>query len=162
VYRALEDNALPIVVGGDHSIAAGSAGAAADFIDGQGRDIGLIWIDAHGDMNTPATTTSGNVHGMPLAALVGAEPAELSQIGRRRPKVRADRTVLLGVRNLDPLEKEQIRDAKVHVFTMKDIDQHGIGVVMKRAIALAGKNTAGVHVSFDLDVCDPAIAPGVG
>src|SRR4051812_42853306 len=121
VYRALEENALPIVIGGDHSIAAGSAGAAAAFADGPGRDIGLIWIAAHGDRTTPATTTSGNVHGMPLAALVGAEPAELSQIGRRRPKVRAERTVLLGVRNLDPLEKEQIRDAKVHVFTMKDI-----------------------------------------
>jgi arginase len=80
----------------------------------------------------------------------------------RSPKVRADRTVIIGVRNLDTLEKEQIRDAKVHVFTMKDIDQHGIAVVMKRALALAGKDTLGIHVSFDMDVCDPAIAPGVG
>jgi arginase len=105
---------------------------------------------------------SGNVHGMPLAALLGPEPAELSKIGVRSPKVRADRTVIIGVRNLDTLEKEQIRDAKVHVFTMKDIDQHGIAVVMKRALALAGKDTLGIHVSFDMDVCDPAIAPGVG
>ena len=162
VYQSLEEGALPIVLGGDHSLAAGSAGASADFAAARGGEIGLLWIDAHGDMNTPATTTSGNVHGMPLAALVGPEPAELSKIGVRSPKVRADKTVLIGTRNLDDLEKEQIRDAKVHLFTMKDIDQHGIAVVMKRALAIAGKDTAGIHVSFDLDVCDPAIAPGVG
>ena len=162
VYQSLEDGALPIVLGGDHSLAAGSAGATADFAAAHGGEIGLLWVDAHGDMNTPATTTSGNVHGMPLAALVGPEPAELSRIGVRFPKVRADKTVLIGIRNLDSLEKEQIRDSKVHVFTMKDIDQHGIAAVMKRALAIAGKDTAGIHVSFDLDVCDPAIAPGVG
>jgi arginase len=162
VYQSLSEGALPIVIGGDHSLAAGSAGATADFAAERRKDIGLIWVDAHGDMNTPATTTSGNVHGMPLAALIGPEPAELAGIGKRVPKVRADRTVLIGIRNLDPLEKERIRAARVHVFTMKDIDRHGIAVVMKRAIALAGKDTLGIHVSFDLDVCDPAIAPGVG
>jgi arginase len=162
VYESLEERALPIVIGGDHSLAAGSAGASADHAAAQGRELGLLWIDAHGDMNTPATTTSGNVHGMPLAALVGAEPAELSSLGRRTPKFRADRTVLIGARNLDPLEREQIRDSGIHVFTMKDIDRDGIAAVMTRALALAGKRTHGVHVSFDLDVCDPAIAPGVG
>jgi arginase len=162
VYQSLTDGALPIVLGGDHSLAAGSVGAAADFAAADGGEIGLLWIDAHGDMNTPATTSSGNVHGMPLAALLGSEPAELSKIGQRSPKVRADRTVLIGVRNLDDQEKESIREAKIHVFTMKDIDRHGIAVVMKRALALAGKDTKGIHVSFDLDVCDPAIAPGVG
>jgi arginase len=162
VYQSLEEGALPIVLGGDHSLGAGSAGATADFAAAHGGEIGLVWVDAHGDMNTPATTTSGNVHGMPLAALVGPEPAELSRIGVRSPKVRADKTVLIGIRNLDMLEKEQIRTSKVHVFTMKDIDQHGIAVVMKRALAIAGKDTAGIHVSFDLDVCDPSIAPGVG
>ena len=162
VYQALTEEALPIVLGGDHSIAAGSVGAAADFAASKQADIGLLWVDAHGDMNTPETTTSGNVHGMPLAALVGPEPAELARIGQRVPKVRADRTVLIGVRNLDQLEKDQIRAAKIHVFTMKDIDEHGIAVVMRRALAIAGKNTLGVYVSFDMDVCDPAIAPGVG
>jgi len=162
VYQSLEDGALPIVLGGDHSLGAGSAGASADFAAARGGEIGLLWVDAHGDMNTPATTTSGNVHGMPLAALLGPEPAELSRIGVRSPKVRADKTVLIGIRNLDTLEKEQIRNSKVHVFTMKDIDQHGIAAVMKRALAIAGKDTAGIHVSFDLDVCDPSIAPGVG
>jgi arginase len=161
-YQSLEEGALPVVLGGDHSLAAGSAGATADFAAARGGEIGLLWIDAHGDMNTPATSTTGNVHGMPLAALVGQEPAELARIGQRSPKVRAEKTVLIGVRNLDDLEKKAIRDAKIHVFTMKDIDRHGIAAVMKRALTIAGKDTTGIHVSLDLDVCDPTIAPGVG
>jgi arginase len=162
VYQSLEAGALPIVIGGDHSLAAGSAGAAADFAAASKREIGLLWIDAHGDMNTPATTTTGNVHGMPLAALVGKEPEELAGIGRRVPTVRAERAVLIGVRDLDTLEREQIRASKLQVFTMKDIDRHGIATVMKRALAIAGTGTMGIHVSLDLDVCDPTIAPGVG
>jgi arginase len=162
VYQSHLEGALPIVLGGDHSLAAGSVGASADIAASRGKSIGLIWVDAHGDMNTPATTTSGNVHGMPLAALLGDEPAELARIGQRSPSVRADKTVLIGIRNLDDLEKQRIRDAKVHLFTMKDIDREGIASVMTRALALAGRGTAGIHVSFDLDVCDPGIAPGVG
>ena len=166
LYRQVRDSlaagAIPIVLGGDHSLAAGSVGASADHLAAQGQSLGLIWVDAHGDMNTPATTTSGNVHGMPLAALIGTEPAELARIGGRAPKVRADRTVLIGVRNLDDREKARIRASKVTVFTMKDIDREGIAVVMKRALAIASRGTGGIHVSFDLDVCDPAIAPGVG
>ena len=162
VYQAHEEGALPVVLGGDHSLAAGSVGASADFAATRGQDIGLLWVDAHGDMNTPASTTSGNVHGMPLAALLGPEPAELSTIGGRSPKVRADKTVLIGVRNLDPLERDRIRDSGVQVFTMKDIDRDGIASIMERAIAITTAGTIGIHVSFDLDVCDPAIAPGVG
>jgi arginase len=162
VYQSLTDGALPIVLGGDHSLGAGSVGASADFAAAKGGEIGVLWIDAHGDMNTPATTSSGNVHGMPLAALLGPEPAELSRLGQRSPKIRAEKTVLIGVRNLDEQEKTSIRESKVHVFTMKDIDRHGIAVVMKRALAIASKDTRGIHVSFDLDVCDPTIAPGVG
>ena len=161
-YQSHEEGAFPLVLGGDHSLAAGSAGASADFAASKGGEIGLLWIDAHGDMNTPATSSTGNVHGMPLAALLGPEPAELARIGQRSPKVRAEKTVLIGVHNLDDLEKKAIRDSKIHVFTMKDIDRHGIAVVMKRALTLAGKDTTGIHVSLDLDVCDPAIAPGVG
>jgi len=160
--QAHEDGALPIVLGGDHSVAAGSVGASADAAFARGAHLGLIWVDAHGDMNTPATTTSGNVHGMPLAALLGHEPAELSRIGQRVPKMRADKTVLIGIRNLDDLEKQQIRDSGVHVFTMKDIDREGIANVVERALSIATSGTSGVHVSFDLDVCDPTIAPGVG
>jgi arginase len=162
VLDAYGEGALPVVLGGDHSLAAGSVGASADFAATRDSEIGLLWIDAHGDMNTPASTTSGNVHGMPLAALLGPEPAELSKIGARSPKIRAEKTVLIGVRNLDPSEREQVRNSGIHVFTMKDIDRHGIASVMERALTLAGNGTQGIHVSFDLDVCDPAIAPGVG
>ena len=162
VGQSLEEGVLPIVLGGDHSLAAGSVGATADFAAAAGREVGVLWVDAHGDMNTPSTTSSGNVHGMPLAALLGPEPAELSRVGRRCPKIRAEKTVLIGIRNLDDLEKERIRAAKVTVFTMKDIDRHGIAAVMKRALSIATKDTMGIHVSFDMDVCDPTIAPGVG
>jgi arginase len=158
----LEKGGLPLVLGGDHSLAAGSVAATSDFLRREGKPLGLIWVDAHGDMNTPATSHSGNVHGMPLAALLGSEPAELARIGGFSPKVDAARTVLIGIRNLDEREKERIRDAGVHVFTMKDIDRSGIAQVVEKAIALAGKDTGGLHVSFDMDVCDPAIAPGVG
>ena len=160
---SLSEGALPIVLGGDHSIAAGSVGASADAAAATGGAVGVLWIDAHGDMNTPATTTSGNVHGMPLAALVGTEPSELARLGTERaPKVRAEHTVLIGIRNLDEQEKARIRDAGIHVFTMKDIDRHGIATVMERALGLATAGTSALHVSFDLDVCDPTIAPGVG
>jgi arginase len=159
---SFDEGAMPLVIGGDHSLAAGSVAAAAEFARRQGKPLGLIWVDAHGDMNTPATTTSGNVHGMPLAALLGEEPAELSKIGGVSPKVLPAHTVLVGVRNLDESEKEEVRASGVHVFTMKDVDRQGVASIAEQAIALAGKGTAGIHVSFDVDVCDPSIAPGVG
>ena len=162
VAAACDGGAVPVVVGGDHSLAAGSVAATASVAGRQGRDIGLLWVDAHADMNTPDTTTSGNVHGMPLAALLGPAPAELSSIGRRSPAVRADSTVLVGVRNLDQQERERVRSSGAHVFTTKDIDRLGMAAVADRALELAGRDTAGVHVSLDLDVCDPSIAPGVG
>jgi arginase len=158
----LEKDGLPLVLGGDHSLAAGSVAATADFVRREDKPLGLIWIDAHGDMNTPASSGSGNVHGMPLASLLGPEPAELSRIGGFSPKVAAGQTVLIGIRNLDAREKEIVRATGVHVFTMKDIDRSGIASVVEQALAIAGTGTAGIHVSFDLDVCDPAIAPGVG
>jgi arginase len=159
---ALEKGALPLVLGGDHSVAAGSVAATADFLRRAGKPVGLLWIDAHGDMNTPAISTSGNVHGMPLASLLGPEPAELSRIGGFSPKVLPEHTVLIGIRNLDEREKEIVRESRVHVFTITDIDRSGIASVVEQALALAGRDTGGVHVSFDLDVCDPSIAPGVG
>ena len=166
LYRSslavLDKGATPLVLGGDHSLAAGSVAATADYLRRDGKALGLIWVDAHGDMNTPGTSSSGNVHGMPLAALLGPEPAELSRIGGFSPKVTPDRTVLIGIRNLDEREKERIRESGVHVFTMKDIDRDGIAAIVEQAIAIAGKDAGGLHVSFDLDVCDPSIAPGVG
>jgi arginase len=159
---ALEKGGLPLVLGGDHSLAAGSVAATADFARRGNKPLGLIWVDAHGDMNTPASSDSGNVHGMPLASLLGPEPAELSRIGGFSPKVLPAHTVLIGIRNLDEREKEIVRESKVHVFTMKDIDRAGIASIVEQALAIAGAGTAGVHVSFDMDVCDPTIAPGVG
>ena len=160
--KSLGEGALPLVLGGDHSLAAGSVAASAEWLKRtESKPLGLIWVDAHGDMNTPQTTESGNVHGMPLAALLGQEPIELASIGFS-PSVLPQHTVLVGVRNLDEREKEQIRAAGVHVFTMKDIDRDGVATVAERAIALAARDTGGIHVSFDLDVCDPSVAPGVG
>ena len=160
--RSHEAGALPLVLGGDHSLAADSVAASADFVRQlTSYPLGLIWLDAHGDMNTPQTTTTGNVHGMPLAALLGQEPSELAAIGSS-PSVLPQHTVLVGIRNLDEKEKHKIRGSGVHVFTMKDIDREGIAAVAERAIALASAGTGGVHVSFDMDACDPMHAPGVG
>jgi len=159
---ALENGGFPLVLGGDHSLASGSVAATADFLRREQKPLGLIWVDAHGDMNTPSSSSSGNVHGMPLASLLGPEPAELSRLGGFSPKVRPEHTVLIGIRNLDEREKEIVRESRVHVFTMKDIDRNGIATVTEQAIALAGAGTGGIHVSFDLDACDPSIAPGVG
>ncbi|HMF62440.1 MAG TPA: arginase [Vicinamibacterales bacterium] len=159
---ALEKGGFPLVLGGDHSLAAGSVAATADFVRREQKPLGLIWVDAHGDMNTPTSSGSGNVHGMPLASLLGPEPAELSRLGGFSPKVLPEHTVLIGIRNLDEREKQIVRDSRVRVFTMKDIDRGGIATITEQALAIAGAGTAGVHVSFDLDVCDPSIAPGVG
>jgi arginase len=160
--RSHESGAFPLVLGGDHSLAAGSVAASADYVRSvTSYPLGLIWVDAHGDMNTPQTTNTGNVHGMPLAALLGQEPNELASIGSS-PSVSPAHTVLVGIRNLDEREKGKIRAAGVHVFTMKDIDREGIAIIAERAIALASRGTGGIHVSFDLDACDPSHAPGVG
>src|SRR3954447_8703834 len=133
----LEKGAIPLVLGGDHSLAAGSVAATSDYLRRDAKSVGLIWVDAHGDMNTPATSGSGNVHGMPLAALLGSEPSELARIGGFAPKVTPERTVLIGIRNLDGREKDRIRESGVRVFTMKDIDRNGIAQVVKQAIAIA-------------------------
>ncbi len=159
---ALADDVTPIVIGGDHSLAVGSVAATAARARRRRRALGLLWVDAHGDMNSPSTTTSGNVHGMALAALLGPEPAELAAIGEGTPAVRPDRVALVGVRSLDQQEKDLVRASGVHVFTMSDIDRAGLAGVTRRALALILRGNADLHVSFDLDVCDPGIAPGVG
>jgi arginase len=159
---AFDAGAFPVVLGGDHSLGAGSVGAAAHHARRTGKPLGLLWVDAHGDMNTPSSSASGNVHGMPLAALLGQEPHELASLGGFSPKIDPAHTVLIGVRNLDAREKEIVRASGVHVFTMKDIDRLGIAAITERAVEIAGRATAGIHVSFDVDVCDPSVAPGVG
>ncbi len=158
----LVEGGLPVVLGGDHSLSAGSVAAAASHLRTRDEALGLLWVDAHADMNTPASSPSGNVHGMPLAALLGPEPSELSQISGVSPKVRPEHTVLLGIRNLDDREKQLVRASGVRVFTMTDIDRVGITTVAAEALAITGRGTGGLHVSLDMDVCDPSIAPGVG
>jgi arginase len=162
VSEALKRQATPLVVGGDHSIAAGSVAGVAHHFRGQGRDIGLIWIDAHPDINTPQTSISGNVHGMPVAALLGMGPEALSHLLGWLPKVRAQHMALVGVRDVDSAERENIRRAGAAVFTMRDIDELGLRAVMEKAIAVAAIGTAGYHVSMDMDWVDPEEAPGVG
>jgi arginase len=159
---SFSEDAMPIVLGGDHSLATGSVAAAAMHLRKQNKPLGLIWVDAHADMNNPSSTESGNVHGMPLAALLGGGPEELAHFAGPTPAVSARHTVLVGIRNLDEVEKKIVRASKVHAFTMKDVDRLGIAEVMERAIAIATRGTGGFHVSYDLDVCDPTVAPGVG
>lgn len=163
VAGTLEAGQTPLVLGGDHSLSAGSVSGAAEFYRRQNERIGLIWIDAHADINTPETSPSGNVHGMPLAALVGLGPAALSGIFGYAPKVRAENVVLVGVRDVDGGERENLRRACLgRVFTMREIDERGMRGVMEEAVVRAARDTAGYHVSVDMDWIDPEDAPGVG
>jgi len=163
VVRTLEEGMTPVVLGGDHSVAAGSVSGVSEFYRRDNKKIGLIWIDAHSDINTPETSPSGNVHGMPLAALIGLGPESLANIFGFSPKVAAENTVLIGVRDIDATEKENIRRAGIsEVYTMRDIDERGMRTVMEEALRAAGRGTAGYHVSLDMDWIDPEDAPGVG
>jgi arginase len=163
VVKTLEEGITPLVLGGDHSLAAGSISGVAEFYRRRGQKIGVIWIDAHSDINTPQTSPSGNVHGMPLAALLGLGPEPLGNIFGYAPKIAAENTVLVGVRDIDAAERENIRRAGVtEVYTMRDIDERGMRAVMEEALRTAGSGTAGYHVSLDMDWIDPEDAPGVG
>jgi arginase len=162
VLKTLEAGKVPLVLGGDHSVAAGTVSGVAKYFRRKNQKIGLIWIDAHTDMNTPDTSPSGNVHGMPLAALMGLGPTELGNIYEFSPKVDPENCVLVGIRDVDNFEKENIRKAGVQVFTMRDIDERGMRAVMEEALSMAGNGTAGYHVSLDMDWIDPEDAPGVG
>ncbi len=162
VLRTLEGGALPLVLGGDHSVAVGTVSGVSEFYRRHNQAIGLIWIDAHSDINTPDTSPSGNVHGMPLAALMGLGPRELSNIFQFAPKIRPENCVLLGVRDIDAMEKENLRRAGVGAFTMRDVDERGMRTVMEEALRMAGRGTAGYHISLDMDWVDPEDAPGVG
>jgi arginase len=162
VQKALARKAIPIVLGGDHSVAAGTVAGVAHHFRALNQALGLIWIDAHSDINTPETSPSGNVHGMPVAALLGMEPTALSQLLGWSPKVLPQHTVLIGIRDVDEIERETIRRAGITVYTMRDIDELGLRAVMEQALGIATKDTAGYHVSMDMDWVDPKEAPGVG
>src|SRR3954465_2333742 len=162
VLKTLEAGMVPLCLGGDHSMAAGTVSGVAEFYRRQNQRVGLIWIDAHTDINTPDSSPSGNVHGMPLAALMGLWESELANIFDFSPKVRPENCVLVGVRDIDAVEKENVRRAGLAVFTMRDIDERGMRTVMEEALRLAGGETAGYHISLDMDWVDPEDAPGVG
>ena len=165
VQEALAHGATPVVLGGDHSVAAGTVAGVANYFrahQNPQKRIGLIWMDAHSDINTPETSPSGNVHGMPVAALLGMEPGALRDLLSWSPKVLPKNTVLIGIRDVDETERENIRQAGVTVYTMRDIDELGLRTVMERAIPIAAEETAGYHVSVDMDWVDPEDAPGVG
>ncbi len=153
VAKIVASGSFPLILGGDHSIAAGTVSGLR-----KKRRPGVIWVDAHGDINTPETTPSGNVHGMPLAALLGREPKALLT----GPKLNPANVALVGLRDLDPGERDHIRQWGVHAYTMRDVDERGLRYIMEEAIRIASNGTDGFHLSFDLDSIDPAVAPGVG
>ncbi len=158
VAEAAGEGFVPLILGGDHSIGIGS-------LAGMGRvkkKLGILWFDTHGDFNSPETTSSGNIHGMPLSVGMGIGDARLVATGGAGPKASQENTVLIGIRNLDPQEREALLKTRITVFTMSDIDQLGMKEVMRRSIDIAADGTDGVHVSFDMDVIDPSEAPGVG
>ncbi len=162
VESSADAGKFPVVLGGDHSIAVGTVSGMARHLHKQGKKLGLIWIDAHADMNTPESSPSGNVHGMPLACLVGNGPNELTGMLGFSPKVDPANVVLIGLRSVDAEERQIVRKTGVKTFTMREIDERGLRSVMEEAIRIATEGTAGFHLSFDMDSVDPHEAPGVG
>jgi arginase len=162
VCQTLEEGVFPVSLGGDHSIAIGTLAGAAKFHHDKKQSLGCIWIDAHGDLNTPESSPSGNVHGMPFAATLGHGPEPLIKIFGYAPKLQPRNCVLIGLRDLDPRERRLVKESGVNTFTMRDIDEQGMRAVMEKAMELASHETAGFAVSFDMDVVDPEYAPGVG
>jgi arginase len=162
VDHVLGAGKFPLVLGGDHSIAVGTVSGASRHFHRRGERLGLIWIDAHTDMNTPESSPSGNVHGMPLACCIGEGPKELTGIFGYSPKVDPANVALVGIRSVDGQERETVQHSGVRAFTMRDIDERGMRSVFEEAIRVAGAGTAGIHVSLDMDVVDPQEAPGVG
>ena len=162
VREALDLGELPVVLGGDHSIAIGTIAGVAGHFRERGERIGLIWVDAHADMNTPETSPSGNVHGMPLATILGMGDESLVALGGFSPKVEPRNVCLIGVRTVDERERQTVRESGINIYTMRDIDERGMLDVVTEAIAKASDGTCGFHVSFDIDGMDPRDAPGVG
>jgi len=162
VGRIMEEGAIPVVIGGDHSMAIGTVAGVAGHFRKRGESIGLIWVDAHADMNTPETSPSGNIHGMPLGALLGYGSPELVELGGFAPKVKPENVALIGIREVDDGEREIVLRSGIHYYEMMKVDARGMGAVIQEAVELASRGTAGIHVSFDMDAVDPDYAPGVG
>ncbi len=161
VEEALEAGTVAITIGGDHSLAIGSIAGVSSYYRKRKEEFGLVWFDAHGDINTPATSPSGNVHGMPFAISLGQGDESLVNLNGFSPKVQAKRCSLIGIRDLDHAETDLVRDSGVLPFTMRDVDEQGIKRITEQALQSIGTDIHGLHVSFDLDVIDPDVAPGV-
>jgi arginase len=162
VKGCLEHGSLPVVLGGDHSIAIGTSAGVSGYYRQRGSKTGILWLDAHADMNTPESSPSGNVHGMPLACILGLGPQELTHLGGYAPTVDPRNAAIVGLRDVDQMEKPHVRESGVRAFTMRDIDERGLRAVMDEAIRIASDGTAGFQLSLDLDFVDPRDAPGVG
>jgi len=162
VEHAAGENRVPLVLGGDHSVAIGTVTGMSQHFRKTNEKMGLIWIDAHADMNTPESSPSGNVHGMPLACIIGLGPKELACLGGYAPKVDPANVAIVGLRSVDQIEGLNVRATGVHPYTMRDVDERGLRSVMQEALEHACNGTAGFHLSFDMDAVDPQEAPGVG
>ena len=162
VEQIVDDGELPITIGGDHSIAIGSLSGVAKAFRKRDERLGLIYFDAHADMNTPQTSPSGNIHGMPLAVLLGYGVPELVNVGGFAPKFNPQLCAHVGARDLDAGERELIRQLGMRFFTMREIDERGLAACMDDAIQIAGQATGGYAVTFDVDALDPGDAPGSG
>jgi len=162
VAEALSRGQFPLALGGDHSIAVGTMTGVSQYFREHGQRAGIIWLDAHADMNTPDSSPSGNVHGMPLACIVGMGPRALTHLSGYAPKVDPRNAAIVGLRDVDQMEKPHVRESGVRAFTMRHIDERGLLAVMEEAIRLACDGTAGFHLSLDMDFVDPQDAPGVG
>ena len=162
VTQASMEGKAPLVIGGDHSVAIGTVAGLARFMRKKRQKLGMIWIDAHADMNTPQSSPSGNIHGMPLACCIGLGPQELTRMFGFAPKVDPKNVALVGIRDVDLLERQNVRESGITAFTMRDIDEQGLRAVMEKALVVATRNTTGFHLSMDMDWVDPQYAPGVG
>ena len=162
VEHAAAKGHVPLVLGGDHSAAIGTVAGMSRHVGKNRKKLGLLWIDAHADMNTPESSPSGNIHGMPLACIIGQGPPELAGMASQVPMVDPANVAIVGLRSVDDIERFNVRGAGVHPFTMRDIDERGMRAVMQEAIHAVSSGTGGFHLSFDLDAVDPAEAPGVG
>lgn len=162
VEADVEAGRFPLVLGGDHAQAIGTISGLARAYRRRGQRVGVVWVDAHTDMNTPDTTVSGNIHGMPLASLLGYGPPELVRIAGEEPALRPENVAIIGVRDVDRSETSLVTRTGVRVFTMSELDERGTALCVREAFEHVSKASGGVHLSFDLDGVDPEDAPGVG